>query len=588
MESKVHVLFETEKDLLEAMQHKKPAGYVQRCSGSYQCAHSESDIKELVVLDMEWASFQLQPSLTEGEDQKRFVTDIKKRVSAISGAVVDKAWVRKATISQRAKCYVHLQLHSSDDVDKVLSVESKLANLHHAMSVLVDVKNDPTKQLCIHCKERGHNNKEFCPKFHGEKFAIQAIFNEPVSELGRKKIASLHEKWGPCHSIFTGSRIGSKFPVRAVYLTYATEDDMKNAAPHFLAGFQEQLRSAQPLEGYARIKGCDECGGLDHQQRQCSFAARRGNRTQAQSYSAALQGRSRTGTQGSRRSSVVHIPDAQLKRGSISQSSVGPSRLPGSKGRPGECWSFRDEGWCKYGKNCRFLHNSSTPRRADTQRPRPPALVDLSGDSRRASPQLSPASRPNGKDERDDSKHGGPVKDTDEKAPPQLVQTGHVSVVAHPSIISADQPVSVIEEKANTPAAEVKTSPAPAVDLAQAAASSGENAAAASEIKGSAPVSGELSSVQVSQPTVEQAAPIEAKAIGKSKGNGKGKPRPQAQSGSPPSQSKKSMEQARRTNLRKSKLSDANPAPVSINTRSKNTNHASDANDANDANDASH
>jgi hypothetical protein len=50
------------------------------------------------------------------------------------------------------------------------------------------------------------------------------------------------------------------------------------------------------------------------------------------------------------------------------------------------------------------------------------------------------------------------------------------------------------------------------------------------------------------------------------------------------------MEQARLARLRKSKLSDANPAPVSINTRSasKNANHASDANDANDANDASH
>ena len=131
---------------------------------------------------MEWASASLLPPLNQGEDHKRFISDVKRSVS-ISGAEVDRVWVRKAVNTARAKYYVMLQVHSSADVDKVINVEAKLANMCKAVSVFVDVKNDPTKQLCTHCKERGHNNQDYCAKFHGEKFAIQAIFNKPVSEI---------------------------------------------------------------------------------------------------------------------------------------------------------------------------------------------------------------------------------------------------------------------------------------------------------------------------------------------------------------------------------------------------------------------
>ena len=185
-ESLVHVSFATEQELLDAMQRESKAGLLHRCSGRhYSCAHLDDQIKELVVLNMEWSSSRMQPPM-DGAAEKGFLEEVKKKVSSSCGAVVDKMWLRKASNSTRAKCYVHLQLHSSADVDKVLKVEKKFADLHNAMAVAVDVPNSPAMKLCSHCQARGHGNPIHCPKMHVEEFAIQAVFNESVSETDKR------------------------------------------------------------------------------------------------------------------------------------------------------------------------------------------------------------------------------------------------------------------------------------------------------------------------------------------------------------------------------------------------------------------
>jgi len=267
-------------------------------------------------------------------------------------------------------------MHTAADVEKILKDEKKLAGLHLAMSVAVDVPNSPAMQLCSHCLARGHGSPEHCPKVHGAEFSIQAVFNDPVWEIGRKKIESLHANWGPVHSIFTGSKIGAKRPVKTVHLTYAKEEDMKAAVPHFLKAFQGQLKSARPLSGYARINCCDECGALGHHQRVCDQDANR----------SIIQG-AKWGPKG----------QAQPLSGQ-------------RRGRPARkldwnCFQFRDNGTCSYGSNCKFLHvyvkaGDKKAQRADQQ---PESLVENGpvDPVRIPSPQLSPGSRPNGKDAKD-------------------------------------------------------------------------------------------------------------------------------------------------------------------------------------------
>ena len=79
--------------------------------------------------------FSVLPPLNQGEDHKRFISDVKRSVS-ISGAEVDRVWVRKAVNTARAKYYVMLQLHSSADVDKVI-------NVYTCSCQCIDVKSQP-------------------------------------------------------------------------------------------------------------------------------------------------------------------------------------------------------------------------------------------------------------------------------------------------------------------------------------------------------------------------------------------------------------------------------------------------------------
>jgi len=332
----VHVSFGTEGALVDAMKvEHKEVGHLVRCHGVYGCAHTECQIPELVVLDMGWARSSLVPPVGTHNERRNLVALVSRLVQALSGApVVDSGWCKPALSGGKAKVYVYLVMHTMSDVEKLCSAEAKLSGFAGSASAVVDVPNSPALQRCAVCKVKGHNDKEMCINVYGAPFAIKAIFNDAVSEIGRREIEALQKTWGSFHSVFTGCRIGAKVPRHLVYLTFPSEQLLFESAPLFLTAYSSFIRNSCVMVGNARTKGCcEECGAFEHSLNQCPLT-RRNAKKDYREYAQA----------------------AGAPQSGASQSPSPVSTVAGPPMAFGLCWEFVRTGGCRFSPGCRFSH----------------------------------------------------------------------------------------------------------------------------------------------------------------------------------------------------------------------------------------
>ena len=338
-ENLVHVVFETESDLMEAMRFKPPRGLdsLARCRGSaFNCAHTDAEIKELVIFELLWSHMKMRGPVTSAQDKKDMCNSVKKFVRALPGhPEVDAVWVKPAMLKPAAS--VFLAMHLPEDVEKLIAVESKLKGAGvNATSVSLNVPNSQALRRCVHCKERGHGGVDMCPTVHGGPYAIKLIFRTPVSELGRQKIEEMHREWGPFHSIFTGNKIGVKQPRRCVYVTYKDEADLKTSCQKLLSCLHDTAECSVVV-GSERVKSCEECGNGSHAIRNCPVVNPQ-------------QGK-------------IEIPQSSYSL-VASKSAAAPRPFARQVGGPPgyrepthrECYKFVEQGWCYFGENCKFLH----------------------------------------------------------------------------------------------------------------------------------------------------------------------------------------------------------------------------------------
>lgn len=335
----VHVLFETEVDLLEAMRMPMPnkLGFLRRCHGSaFNCGHRDGEIKELVVLELNWSRQSLRGPIDTPAERKNMARAVTKFVGALPGQpVVDDAWIKVS----KSFVGVFLAMHLPEDVDKLIKMEDQLGGAGvNASKATLSVLNSPALQRCLHCKERGHSGSDLCPTVHGGRFAIKAIFQTPVSEIGRQKIEEMHRQWGPFHSIFTGNKVGVKQPRRCMYVTYTDEKELKLSCENFLTTFHGTAECSLVI-GAGRIHACEECGIVGHALRECPIANPRIEKFENHrqfSYSAAVS------------KAATAAPVRSTARPAIGQ--------PGYR-RPrwGECYQFVSTGDCSF-VQCKFRH----------------------------------------------------------------------------------------------------------------------------------------------------------------------------------------------------------------------------------------
>ena len=275
--SVVHTVFHTESDLLAAMsQPQVGVGRMMRCIGLCNCAHAEADINELVVLEFDFTARSAHPLFSAADQQAKIKAALEVQVAVEklpSRPVVDATYIKIGLF--KPKVFVYTVLQSASEIKKLLGVESELkAALKNAVSVTVDVPNDPSLRLCSRCRGRGHNDR-LCAKLFGGPFAIKAIFKEPVSELGRLQIEADHKDWKiEAQAIFTGLKIGVKQPRRLVFLTYSSKELAISAYEHFFGKYHSLLSESFLGQFPDRATAtCEECGSR-HRNGACTRPAR--------------------------------------------------------------------------------------------------------------------------------------------------------------------------------------------------------------------------------------------------------------------------------------------------------------------------